>query len=481
MTKLKKAVQKLLHISISVLSLLSSSGDPKDEMACVPPPYALTLGQDSGYFFGTVSGAQGRIYAGKPMSKDGHILVIGGSGQGKTQGIVIPTMKTWIGSKIILDCKGDLQLHYDELYQGTGNTVNLFAPGTPEISCRYDPYELLREGGEDNLAGNIGDLARILLPAPPHTADPIWHESAVALLTGAILYAIHLDQSFIDTISWVVNTEILEVLSTILESDDTEAKLFVKELGSVPKKVIRNIGMELSSLVPLIANSAMRNAFSPDDTHQTLSWGKLNSLTEPLDTLLLIPEADLAQWEPMLRIMIEQLIRTLERRPARTYKEDELPPLLILLDEFARLGRVPSIKNGLTTLRSRGVTMSLIIQSLASLNELYGDAVSRVILDNCSYKVILGAGDVESCRYFSELVGTASTMQASIGVNFQSKVKEVTSYSMQSHMERRPIIYPQEFMTMQNVVFTTPSGVYRAEKTLFAQNQKLFLLRGDML
>ncbi len=480
MSKLEKAVQKSLHTSTSVLTSLPAPGAQKDEMACVPPPYALTLGQEPGYFFGTVSGTQGRIYAGKPMSKDGHILVIGGSGQGKTQGIVIPTMKTWTGSKIILDCKGDLHLHYAELYQGTGNSVNFFAPGTPEISCRYDPYELLREGGEDNLAGNAGDLARILLPAPPHTADPIWYESAVALLTGAILYSIHMDQTFIDTISWVVSTTILEVLSTILESDDTEAKLFVKELSSVPKKVIRNIGMELSSLIPLIANSAMRNAFSPDDIHKTLSWGKLNSLTEPLDTLLLIPEANLKQWEPMLRIMIEQLIRTLERRPARTYQENELPPLLILLDEFARLGRVPSIKNGLTTLRSRGVTMSLIIQSLASLNELYGEAVSRVILDNCSYKAILGAGDVESCQYFSELVGTASAVQASISLNFQSKVKKATSYSIQSHMERRPIIYPQEFMTMQNVVFTTPSGVYRAEKTLFAQNQELFLSWGDM-
>lgn len=475
MSKLEKTVQNALHTNISVLASLPSTGNPKDEMACVPPSYALTLGQDPGYFFGTVNGTHGRIYAGKPMSKDGHILVIGGSGQGKTQGIVIPTMKTWTGSKIILDCKGDLHLYHRKLYQDTGNTVNLFAPDSPELSFRYDPYELLREGEEDNLAGNAGDLARILLPAPPHTADPIWYESTVALLTGVILYSIHMDLSFIDTIAWVANTSIFEVLSTILESNDTEAKLFVKELSSVPKKVIRNIGMELSGLIPLIANSAMRNAFSPDDTHQTLSWGKLNSLAEPLDILLLIPEANLKQWESMLRIMIEQLIRTLECRPARTYQEDELPPLLILLDEFARLGKVPSIKNGLTTLRSRGVTISLVIQSLAGLEELYGDATARVILDNCPYKVILGAGDVKSCQYFSELVGTAPTIQNSISANFQPKSKKATSYGIQSSMERRPIIYPQEFMTMQNVVFTTPDGVYRAIKSLFEQNQELFL------
>lgn len=75
--------------------------------------------------------------------------------------------------------------------------------------------------------------------------------------------------------------------------------------------------------------------------------------------------------------MLNQLINTLEARPARTYGKYELPPLLIMLDEFPRLGKIPDIQQGLSTLRSRGVTFALCIQSLAQLDEIYGENVRK--------------------------------------------------------------------------------------------------------
>ena len=77
--------------------------------------------------------------------------------------------------------------------------------------------------------------------------------------------------------------------------------------------------------------------------------------------------------------MCGQMITTFEQRPRRTYNEKELPPILVLLDEFARLGKIPEIIDGLMTLRSAGVTFVLFVQSIASLDVIYGRDTARVI------------------------------------------------------------------------------------------------------
>ena len=81
-------------------------------------------------------------------------------------------------------------------------------------------------------------------------------------------------------------------------------------------------------------------------------------------------------------------------------------PILFLLDEFPRLGKIEEITDGLATLRGKKITICPIIQSLAQLDLIYGTAARRVIADNCAYKAILNATDVDSQEYFSKLVGT---------------------------------------------------------------------------
>ena len=75
----------------------------------IPEILDLNLASDSGFFFGTKYEPNG--YVGKPASQDGHILVAGVPGSGKSMGVVIPTLMTWRGSQVVLDIKGNL-LHY---------------------------------------------------------------------------------------------------------------------------------------------------------------------------------------------------------------------------------------------------------------------------------------------------------------------------------------------------------------------------------
>ena len=178
----------------------------------------------------------------------------------------------------------------------------------------------------------------------------------------------------------------------------------------------------------------------------------------------------------MLLLMVNQLIKSLEKRPPRTYKAgQELPPVLVMLDEFSRIGTVSAITNGLATLRSRGVTFALFVQSLADLAESYGNNAFRKIADDCAYKVVLGVADADSQQYFSKLVGTTKSIQRSINANYD-QFGRASGYNRNISETREPIIQPEEFLTLDDVVVIIPRGYFRVNKTLFVEHEERFLM-----
>lgn len=263
-----------------------------------------------------------------------------------------------------------------------------------------------------------------------------------------------------------------------MQSSNETAKFFVNKLSEVQEKVMGNIGMELDNLATLVTDSRIRDVFTvngDEKPEKLLDWADLNKNAEPFDVILCIPEYKLERWEPMIRLMVNQLIRSLERRPLRTYNAWELPPVLLMLDEFPRLGKVPAIRSGLMTLRGRGITIALFVQSIASLEEIYSKSASRVIIENCSYKAVLGATDVASQNYFSTLYGTRKTVISGYSASYDPSAGHITNYNGQVSEVREPIIFPEEFQTMQDIALFTPAGNFRIAKTLFANHKEMFL------
>lgn len=441
----------------------------------IPEELEMNLYADSGIFFGTKYEPNG--FVGKPADRDGHILVAGFPGSGKTMGIVIPTMMTWRGSQIILDVKGDLYRYWSLFNRYKRKRVRLFAPEDLAAGgCRYDPYAPLRQGGSNNLAGNAWDLAQALIPLLPSVKDPVWIQATQNFLAGAIIYYFGLGYSFVETIVEIQISPILDIIDEIMEDDNLIAKTYISKLSNVQDKVLCNIGMELSNLAALVTDSAVLTALSPEERFDVLDWSQLNTSSEPFDVILKIPEANLERWRPMLLLMVNQLIKSLEQRPQRTYKTgQELPPVLVMLDEFPRIGKISAIKNGLATLRSRGVTFAIFVQSLADLADTYGNTASKVIADICSYKVVLGVADPDSQQYFSSIVGTTESLKGSISSS-HDQFGRVTGYNRNINETREPIIYPHEFEMLKDVILITPHGFFRVNKTLFVEHREWFLM-----
>lgn len=436
--------------------------------AAIPKSSILEFGKHPGFFFGmkSESALQSGEYIGKPIKRDSHVLVAGESGRGKTQCIVLPTMATWMGNQIILDVKGDLHDYWKQLNKNTGKRCIHFSLG--EAGCKYDPYAPLRHGGEENLAGNARDLAMALIPLSPSVHDPIWVQCAQNFLTGAIIYYYEMGVSFLDTMVQIQTRTIGEIIDDVSSGGNEAAKIYMNKSGEVQGNVIANIGMELSNLAIFATDSAIKEVLpiTAEDSN-VLDWRKLSTLQDPTDVILTIPEVTIERSAPMIRLMVNQLIKTLEQRSQLDYLAEKIPPILIMLDEFSRIGTLPAIKSGLRTLRSRGVTFALFIQSLADLEENYGITGGKVIAENCPYKVILGASDVASQEYWSKLAGTVEATAKYTSLFNTPVINEIFSFSNPFSDTKVPIMEPTEFLTMQNVAVVSPDGFFRVEKTPF--------------
>ena len=384
----------------------------------------------------------------KPEQADGHILVCGGAGSGKSSSIAVPSLLAWRSSVFAVDIKGELSA------ATAGRTAprKIFNPMRHDTQG-FDPFYLLYDS--DNPSQEAHEIAAAIIPEPANIRDPFWVRAAQNLLTGFILHYHHEGYDFVDTMTEILSKPVdLHIKYISIGTRSPAARLHMNQFADFEGKALAGVFVELSNHIMIFAA----------DRHVMAALRKENIITPPdleagIDVFLSIPEDKLDQWRPLLTLITNQFLKHFERRPENTAK-----PILFLLDEFPRLGKIEAIATGLTTLRSKKITICLIIQSLAQLDFLYGRDQRRVILDNCGYKAILGASDAETQEYFSRLVGTHNIIQESISTNYLPYDTEEQGHTISEHIVEQWIIQPHEFATLKDIVLLTPWGYFRAKK-----------------
>lgn len=403
-------------------------------------------------------------YVGKGLSEDGHVIVVGGSGSGKTTNVVLPTLKqATSGSNIVLDVKGDLPEQWrQQAGHGKKKCLVLAPYDLSEGNCYYDPFVAM-EHNPEYLVDYAYQLAQTLIPQNSDQHNQIWRDTAVAYVTGVIIYCYHQGLSFVETLEKLNLCSISELVKEINTSDDSSAVVYMSKLADMEERTIAGIGMELvSSLALLSTSDAIQSALTPSEYKELLDWDALSTAPTPTDVILVFPEDKLAAMRPVMCMICDQLLESLSRRPQRTYDSSELPPICIILDEFSRLGHIPALKDGLTTLRSRGVTMVLTVQSISCLDEIYGTYTAQVIMENCAYKVIFDCADPKGQQYLSDLIGTTAIRTESPSVNLSWSGLSISKSFSET---RRPLIYPHAFHHLgDRVVICSPQGAFQARK-----------------
>lgn len=449
-----------------VYKSLSNRMNPNRELDI---PVELRLDEKSpGIFFGYPTDELHSQYVGMPQGSDGNVLIIGGSGSGKSSGIIKPTLRTWNGAICATDIKGELSTYYAELSrQAAQNGVEMrpyiiFDPMQSD-GLGYDPFGCLAQDFAEN-SHHIQDIVSIIIPGHADDSNTsYWIESERSVLQAALLYYSRQELGFIDSILALLSKNVSDFSQEVnkyglsTEKDLLGACNMYSETWASIERGLRN---RLSSFV---TSPHILQAFRGKRSGaRCFYWNDL----ERANIFLRIPQDKLDHWGCAINLMYAQLIRYLMCRPEMySSKGRNNVQTLLLMDEFPQFGKLELIKNATSTLRSKNVNICLAVQSLAQLDELYGENGRRTILDNCQYQAILRANDVETQNALCSLIGTTEVLHESATQSLDPS-GHITGYSIQRTIVREPKLFPHQLATLNDVVLISPYGSSLVKKHL---------------
>lgn len=452
-------VNRMGQISIKRMSFLKQKQIEKN----APKRMILKRDYDPGFFFGSQNQEH---YVGISQGEEGNIVIIGGSGSGKSAGVAKPTLRMWKGAICATDIKGELSDFYANMsekmfQQGIIARPYIIFDPTQIDGPSYDPFWWLTQDNSSNLINNIQEIALAIIPIQADVKEPFWSDTERGILAAALLYYFQLGLSFSETMCKILEQPLSLLCKEMAESDDINVKILLGE-ARISKKTLAIVDRGLRNKLALfVADPYIAHAFRGiREGANCFNWNNLNEF----NIFLRIPADRIEQWSGATNLMYTQLIRYLERRPEKYTKAgaDNIQTLL-LMDEFARFGKLEMITSAMSTLRSKNVNICLMIQSVAQLDSIYGEYKRRIIFDNCQYKAILRSDDTDTQKYLAELIGTCIYRQNSIGTQLDDSMK-TTGCSVQISELRDWIVHPHVLSTLDNVLLLTPSGFCRVEK-----------------
>lgn len=413
-------------------------------------PAQLLTAAPKGFIFGKQHGK----YVYKADTADGHILVVGGAGSGKSSCIAIPSLIAWRQRIFAVDVKGELSKK-----TGSSRPTKIVFNPLLDSSPGYNPYYLMKRSR--NPAQDAQEISFAIVPKPENIKETFWIDGARNLLTGAILHFFTVGYSFMETIETLQSTPIQALIGEIHSGANATAKMYVNQLVDMDIKTLSGVYAELSNHTMLFATDFdIRDCLSKSDTITP------DDLENGKDIYLNIPEDKIEQWKPLLTLIVNQFLKHFERRP-----DEGATPVLFLLDEFPRLGKVETAITGLATLRSKKISIALFVQSLSQLDAIYGSDNRKVIADNCQYKAILNATDAETQEYFSRLVGTYDKRKKSQNANYEQYTGMGKGTGASQTTEEKRIIKPEAFATLEKIVLLSPFGFFRIAKAPYYKDK----------
>jgi type IV secretion system protein VirD4 len=411
-------------------------------------------------------------FDGRYLRHDGpeHVLCFAPTRSGKGVGLVIPTLLTWPGSTIVHDIKGE-NFQLTSGFRADFGTVLLFDPTNPE-SAAYNPLLEIRKGDcEVRDAQNIADI--LVDPEGALERRNHWEKTSHSLLVGAILHVLYAEAD--KTLAGVAN-----FLSDPSRPIDITLKVMLAtpHLGDRVHPVVASTARELLNKSENERSGVLSTTMSflglyRDPVVATVTgrcdW-RIHDLVDgaqPVSLYLVVPPSDIARTKPLMRLILNQI----GRRLTESLIADRRQRLLLMLDEFAALGRLDFFESQLAFMAGYGIRSFLITQSLNQLERAYGP--NHAILDNCHVRIAFSTNDERTAKRVSDALGTATEMRAM--KNYAGhRLSPWLGHLMVSRQETsRPLLTPGEVMQLSpNEAVVMVSGVHpvRARKVRYYED-----------
>lgn len=348
---------------------------------------------------------------GKLHRRNLNILVIGGSGSGKTRFYCKPNIMQSNTSFVVLDPKGEILRDTGKLLESKGYKIKILDLINMEKSHCYNPFEYLKD--DNDVQRLVTNLFKATTPKDANTQDPFWDMSASMLLSALIFYLIYEapkeEQNF-DTVMEMIrygdiNEDDEQYISPLdslfynlemIEPSHIAVKYY-KNYRSGSGKTLKSIQITLISRLEKFNLESLAALTATDEL-------ELEALGEKKTALFaIIPDSD-TSFNFLVSILYTQLFQQLFYAADHKYGGSLPIHVHFLMDEFANVSLPDDFDKALSVMRSRGVSVSIILQNLAQLKALF-EKQWESIVGNCDSFLYLGGNEQSTHKYISELLG----------------------------------------------------------------------------
>ena len=381
-----------------------------------------------------------------------NVLVVGGSGAGKSRTYAIPNIMQCNCSMVITDPKAELLRKTGGVLERNGYEVRVFDLINPETSWCYNPFAYVRD--DKDVLKLINNLIRNTTPKGAQSSDPFREKSETALLQALMLYLLHEappeEQNFPMIMEMLGSAQVkeddedyqspLDILFERLEMRDPESiavkqyAIYKQAAGKTAKSILISVGVRLAAFnLKQIANLTCTDELD------------LYSIGEKKVALFCcIPDADTSM-NYLVGMIYSNLFQTLYYVADRKYGGRLPIPVHCIMDEWPNVALPDDFDKILATMRSRGISCSIIIQNIAQMKALFKDSYESLI-GNCDEFLYLGGNEKEGHKYVSELLGKETLDTNTYG---QTKGRS-GSYSVNYQQTGRELLTPDEIRLLDN-------------------------------
>ena len=376
-------------------------------------------------------------------ARNKNILVIGGSGSGKTRFFVKPNLMQMHSSYVVTDPKGTVLIECGKLLQRGGYRIKVLNTINFKKSMRYNPFAYIRS--EKDILKLVNTIIANTKGDGDKSGEDFWVKAEKLYYTALIGYiwyeAPEAEKNFTTLLEMINASEAREddedfqnpvdLMFERLEEKDPEHfavkqyKKYKLAAGKTAKSILISCGARLA---PFDIRE-LRELMETDEM-------ELDTIGDRKTALFVIISDTDDTFNFVVSILYTQLFNLLCDKADDVYGGRLPVHVRCLLDEFANIGQIPKFEKLIATIRSREISASIILQSQSQLKAIYKDNADTIV-GNCDTTLFLGGKEKTTLKEMSELLGketidsfnTSETRsnQKSYGLNYQKLGKELMS------------------------------------------------------
>lgn len=389
---------------------------------------------------------------GKLHRRNLNVLVVGGSGAGKTRFYAKPNIMQANCSYVVLDPKGEILRDTGNLLKEKGYKIKVLDLINMNKSDCYNPFVYIQS--DNDVQKLVTNLFKATTPKGSQSQDPFWDTAASELLLALMFYlwyeAPEEEQNFPMVLEMLRAGDVkeeeenyispLDMLFNELEDQNPNhiALKYYRDYRSGSAKTLKSIQITLAARLEKFNLDSLASIVQNDDLD-------LPSLGEEKVALFaLIPDND-TSFNFLVSILYTQLFQHLFYMADHKYGGGLPIHVHFVMDEFANVSLPDDFTKLLATMRSRQVSVSIILQNIASLKALF-EKDWESIVGNCDELLYLGGNEQSTHKYISELMGKENLDTNTYGQNRGRNGSYTTNYQMIG----RELMTPDEVRMLDN-------------------------------